>query len=186
MGGAGSRPHGSITAPLDLIGVDQLTDQLDIGAAEERHRTSRVSCTPCYVLPVCCLRQPCPTCARRNQMTTNTTPAVDAMTAGRSSRVHPTPPARPGRGRQRHQRPRGTQRHRHRSPRRSRPHVPLPPPRPARTHPRRRNPATGQTRNRILGHSRVATSRPACRPATLHPHGCTHPTTRDPPVRTAQ
>jgi flagellar motility protein MotE (MotC chaperone) len=31
---------------------------------------------------------------------------------------------------------------------RSRPHLPLPPPRPARTHPRRRNPATRQTRDR--------------------------------------
>jgi len=59
-------------------------------------------------------------------------------------------------------------------------------PRPARTYPRRRNPTTRRARDRTPGHPRITASRPARRPTTLHPHGRTHPTTRNPPIRAAR
>ena len=72
---------------------------------------------------------------------------------------------------------------RYRPRRRGGPHLPLPPPRTARTDPRRRSPTTGHhPRRRAGGQPRLPAGRPARRPTTRHPHGRPRPAPRNPPI----
>ena len=130
-----------------------------------RHRRAPPPQPSCSACPASA--KPCPTSARSAPHDHHRPrPAPHHPSHGRrtTSRLRPTPPTRP-------HRPRTTRSRRRRSSaspaspaRRGRPHLPLPPPRPARTGPRRRRPATRPPRA-----SDPRSPAPHCRPTCSPP-----------------